>query len=101
MMGLWRDYPMFRLILAVIYVMAVLVAGAAAGNRDSDLNRPADLDNRKSVIIHHGNGDTTVGNYNQKSGDFWLSGPDNKITTGTRDSWGNLTVNEYGDDDGD
>jgi hypothetical protein len=56
----------------------------------------------KSVIIHDNKGGTAIGSYDQKSGNWWLSEPGGKYTTGARDGWGNETIIEYGggeDDD--
>ncbi len=86
---------MIKSILSVIVAtLVILTSGAYAGDL---LNMPSmDVNDYKSVIIHHDKGGTTIGSYDQKSGNFQLSGPKNELTTGTVDGWGNLTIIEYG-----
>ncbi|TSA07945.1 MAG: hypothetical protein D4R73_09435 [Deltaproteobacteria bacterium] len=88
-----------KVILAFIFLLVCLSTDVCAGDL---LNMPSmDVNDYKSVIIHHDKGGTTIGNYDQKSGNFQLSGPKNEITTGTFDGWGNLTVMEYGGEEDD
>lgn len=92
-------FNMVKTILTSVAILVCLTSGAYAGDL---LNMPSmNVFDHKSVIIHHDKGGTTIGSYDQKSGNFQLSGPKNEITTGTVDGWGNLTIMEYGGEEDD